>query len=138
MLVHLSEEFSAELEPPDLRTLIGGGGEVLSLARSCVLEPGVDLETTDRGVLYLIAEWAIETFCASEEAAVLASVCQRFGQAPSDRLGITERSLAWLLDLGCAAKLAEMEHRETDGEATRRRQPHRFSVPDTWSPEEGG
>ena len=91
----------APLEAPSLAALLSSDGSLLGLSRCVWAHPAVNVATLGKEDSFFVARWALREFVAGEEAAELAFVCERFGQAPSRYLHVFDRSLAFVLDHGC-------------------------------------
>ena len=98
----------APLEPAGLRRLLSCGGTRLGICQAVWAHPSMEaVEALANGKddACWIAAWAVEQFVATDEAAELAAVCQTYGQVPSQRLGISDRVIAFDLDQGCTTAL---------------------------------
>lgn len=101
MNVKLPSGKVAPLEPPTLDALLSGGGNALALAAVVWAYPEVDVTTLGPADVLFVAGWALGQFCASPECVEFATVLLDFGQIPSQRLGVSDRSLAYALDRSC-------------------------------------
>jgi hypothetical protein len=135
VLVRLASGHEVELERPELSRLLACGGTVPGLVQAVWAHPDRTLDV--RGVLaagpndaFLIAEWALKAFLADDDdAAELGGVCQVYGQAPSDRLGISNPVLAFTLDQGCVAAMSRVAERAKE-EASFNQVPRQGAVND--------
>lgn len=102
----------APVEAPTLHRLLACGGTISGLCQAVWAHPDVDADTVIKsapGDAYAVALWAVEEFAASDEAAELQTVCERAGQSPSQRLGVTNRVLAFTLDRDCMLTLHDVQ-----------------------------
>lgn len=116
-VVVLPSGHKAPLEPADLRRLLACGGTTSGLCHAVWAHPAVDVESVvacDRGDATAIARWALLDFSRTDEAAELTAVCQQFGEAPSQRLCVPDRALAFEFDQACLVTLERLtdEHKD--------------------------
>ena len=95
----------APLEPPTLAALLAAGGARLALVSCVWAYPEVDVLSLSEADALFVAGWALDQFCRGEEVADFASVCDHYAAAPSARLGISDRRLAYGFDRGCLLAL---------------------------------
>ena len=108
MNVQLPSGHTAPLEPAGLARLLSCGGTITGLCRAVLAHPELEpehLAAASPDDALAVASWALEEFLATDEAAELAAVCERFGQSPAQRLGICDRTLAFHVDQGCVMAL---------------------------------
>jgi hypothetical protein len=103
MLVVLPSRATAPLDVPSLPALLAAGGDVAAIAACAFAHDEVSPSDLRDADTYFIASWAVEEFAASDDALELAIVCDAWHRAPSEAVGLTDVSLAWLLD--CALYL---------------------------------
>jgi len=113
MLVTLPSGAVAPLEEPGLLPLLSGGGGTLAVARATLAHAEVDAEALTPEDLFCVALWGLEAFADSEAATTLALVCEAFSEPPSQRMGLSDPTLAWALDSGCL--LSPKELRDANG-----------------------
>ena len=112
MNVTLPSGHTAPLEPADLARLLACGGSVTGLIRAVWAHPELDPDIA-RAVpndAMAIACWAIDAFLGTDDAAELCAVCESFGETPSQRLHVTDRTLAFRLDHGCLLSLERFKN----------------------------
>ena len=110
---------TAPLEAPSLAALLSCDGSLLGLSRCVWAHPDKDVATLGKEDSFFVASWALREFVTTDDAAELAFVCERFGQAPSRYLHVFDRVLAFLLDDGCHAAAVRWckEHKDDDNPA---------------------
>lgn len=106
-LVPLPSGSTAPLVAPSPESLLCCGGSLEGLAGCVFAHAQVGVGRLSQDDLFAVAEWAVEAFVCGKEAVALAEVCEAYGEAPSRRVGIAEPMLAYVLDRGCLAALAE-------------------------------
>ena len=101
----------APLEPADLQRLLACSGSRLGLCQAVWAHPDLDAIAAlscGKDDAIAVAMWAIQAFLDTDEAGELAAVCEFYHDAPSARLGLTDRVLAFALDQGCLVRLHAM------------------------------
>lgn len=127
MLVTLPSGAVAPLTEPGLLPLLASDGSLRGVVRAALVHAEVDADYLTDEDAYCVALWAIEHFAESPEGVALANTCATFGELPSRRLGLTEASLAWALDVGCCIAMRRREEEEPEEQPDMR---VKFSVPD--------
>ena len=123
----------APLEPPSLLGVLARGGSVSALAESVWAYPEVDFAELDAGDAYFVAMWALRELRESDDGAELTLVCRYLGEAPSARLGITDRGLAYAFDRACMLdSQAERDPDPDPGDVHHRR----YCFADDWTPDD--
>ena len=121
MNVRLPSGHVAPLEPAGLMRLLACGGTISGLCRAVWAQPDVDVDTmiyAGRDDACAIARWALLDFCETDEAAELAALCQTYGQTPSERLGVTDRPLAFDFDQLCMLALSRYREQQAGEHST--------------------
>ena len=111
--VTLPSGLELELEPPKVRRLLDcashRGLGTRSLAALCVESASVSVHDLSDDDAMFAACWAIERLADDEDGQSLARICVAFHVAPSDRLGIVDRVLAYECDVHLGNTLQQEE-----------------------------
>jgi hypothetical protein len=94
------------LERPQLRRLLWYGGAlgVRQVADACLERSGKHAHELSQDDAWFVACWAAEQL-DGPEALDFAALCERYGGAPSARLGIANQILAYEIDRALTAAL---------------------------------
>ena len=107
MLAKLPSGATAELEVPGLPSLLAAGGDLMPIAACSFVHDEVTVDELSESDVLFIAAWALEGFAATEDALELAIVSETLGGSPSQRLGVSDRALAWELDRALYLRFAK-------------------------------
>jgi hypothetical protein len=111
-----------EVEHPRLRAVIPTEYDVVTTAETlveAVWAHDMDADRLTDGDRAFLVEWCIEGLAEDEEAITIATLGERYGRTPAQRLHITDESLA--LDCDAAFTNAMDEAREAARERATRR-----------------
>jgi len=118
-------ETDSTLSAPSLTTLLGCRGNLFAIAVLVWQGEGSPAACLDADSVYALAEWALDEVAKSNEGVALARVCERYGQRPSEYIGLVDPVLAYAFDVTClAASLKDEPSESSEGGI-------RFTVPDT-------
>ena len=113
-LVRLPSGATAPLEVPGLAALLAAHGDAVAIATRSFDHDEVEAsELFDSDIEY-IAEWALCEFAAGEEALALVAICECWGRSPSQVLGVSDPTLAWLLEQSLFLRVRSERGREAD------------------------
>jgi hypothetical protein len=114
------------LSAPSLTTLLGCRGNLFAIAVLVWQGDGSPAAALDADSVYALAEWALDEVAKSNEGVSLARVCERFGQRPSEYIGLADPVLAYAFDVTCLVASQKDQEAEPPSE-------HgiRFTVPET-------
>jgi hypothetical protein len=108
MLVKLPSGATAPLEVPSLPSLLAAGGDPRRIAAAAFVHEEVSAWSLSDDDAQFIADWAVGTFAETEDGTELAVVCDAWGRAPSQALGITDLVRAFDLDRTLYLSLREL------------------------------
>jgi hypothetical protein len=127
MLLPVPSGAVLEVEPPQLRAVLVEGGSDEALVDAVWMHRMDAGDLLPEDVTYL-ASWCIEQLAEDDEAVAFSAVCERFGCAPSERLRIEDRVLAYECDCHMSVALLRARTPDTEDDEERSDQAVRFTT----------